>query len=478
MSEGTKSTNQLGDFRLLKKLGEGGMGTVYKARQLSMDRDVALKVLPKNLAKDKDFVERFYREARSSAKLDHPNIVRGIAVGEERGFHYFAMEFVDGDTSEKLLTEQGKLKVGDAVKIAIDIAHALDHAHSKGMVHRDIKPENILITRDGTVKLADLGLAKQTDENSSLTQTGSGFGTPYYMPPEQARNAKYVDNRSDLYALGATLYHLLTGKLPFEGETAIEILTAKEEGQHTPARRTNVEIPELLDLVIDKMMARDPKARYQTAAELVAALEKTNCASDRLSWIGGRAAGSVTRPVTTSNGKAPATRPSPDGAAESIAGTAASDQYFLRYKDKAGKLVKTSGEKHKIRDMIRRGLLGTEVECSKDVKGPFRPLMAFPEFGDIMKSRLLKAKGDELAGGGMADRFAQIDKQEARGRKMKKIKAMIGRVLSTIIVLALVAGAAWFAWTSYQESQSKKKSSGSPQTPAEGQPAPGSTPPK
>ena len=476
MSEGTKSTNQLGDFRLLKKLGEGGMGTVYKARQVSMDRDVALKVLPKNLAKDKDFVERFYREARSSAKLDHPNIVRGIAVGEEKGFHYFAMEFVDGDTCEKLLAEQGKLKVGDAVKIAIDIAQALDHAHTKGMVHRDIKPDNILITRDGTVKLADLGLAKETDENSSLTQTGSGFGTPYYMPPEQARNAKYVDNRSDIYALGATLYHLLTGKLPFEGETAIEILTAKEEGQHAPARRSNAEIPELLDLVIDKMMARDSKDRYQTAAELIAALEKTNCAADRLSWIGGRAAGSVTRPVTAPPGRAPGTKSSQD-AADTSPESPTSDQYFLRYKDKAGKLVKTSGEKHKIRDLIRSGLLGTDVECSKEAKGPFRPLMAFPEFGDLMKSRLLKEKGDQLAGGGMADRFAQIDKQEARRRKLRKIKAIVGRILSAAIVLAIVGVAAWFGWNYYQESQ-KKKSSGSPQTPAAAQPAPGATPPK
>jgi serine/threonine-protein kinase len=388
------------------------------------------------------------------------------------------MEFVDGDTCETLIAEQGKLKVGDAVKVAIDIAQALDHAHAKGMVHRDIKPENILITRDGTVKLADLGLAKETDENSSLTQTGSGFGTPYYMPPEQARNAKHVDNRSDLYALGATLYHLLTGKLPFEGETAIEILTAKEEGQHVPARRTNPEIPELLDLVIDKMMARDPKDRYQTAAELIAALGKTNCASDRLSWIGGRAAGSVTRPVVAPAGKSPAAKSSQDATADTSSESAAAEQYFLRYKDKGGKLVKTTGEKHKIRDMIRRGLLGTDVECSKDAKGPFRPLMAFPEFGDLMKSRLLKEKGDQLAGGGMADRFAKIDKQEARGRKMKQLKAKIWQVLSTIIVLALVAGAAWFAWTEYQKAQSKEKSPGSPQTPAEGQPAPDSTPAK
>src|SRR6266567_7426089 len=219
MSEAKSKVTQVGDFHLTKKLGEGGMGTVFKAHQMSMDRDVALKILPRHLAKDTSYVERFYREARASAKLDHPNIVRGIAVGEDRGYHYFAMEYIDGESSDKVLESQGKLQVGDAVKIALDVARALDHAHSKGLVHRDIKPDNIMITRQGFVKLADLGLAKAADENQGLTQTGSGFGTPYYMPPEQARNAKYVDNRSDIYALGATLYHLLTGKVPFTGDT-------------------------------------------------------------------------------------------------------------------------------------------------------------------------------------------------------------------------------------------------------------------
>jgi serine/threonine-protein kinase len=454
MSESKSSTNQLGDYRLLKKLGEGGMGTVYKARQISMDRDVALKVLSKRLAKDKNFVDRFYREARASAKLDHPNIVRGIAVSEERGFHYFAMEFIDGETCEKRLQEHGKFKVGDAVKIALDIARALEHAHSKGMVHRDIKPENILVTRDGMVKLADLGLAKETDDNNGITQTGSGFGTPYYMPPEQARNAKNVDNRSDLYALGSTLYNLLTNKLPFVGETAIEILTAKESGQHVPARRHCPEIPDILDLVIDKMMARDPKSRYQSATELISALEKTGCASDRLSWIAGATTTGQTRAPSANTVKVSAdepTRPAADAAPTT-------EQYVLRYTDKKGKLVTTTAEKHQIRDMIRRGLLGTEVECAKDAKGQFRPLMSFPQFADLMKSRLLKEKGDLIGGGSMGDKFAQIDKEEARRRKLRQLKARLARVFSAIILLALLAGAAWFAWSEYNKANAKSAS--------------------
>jgi len=460
MSEGKSSTSQLGDFRLVKRLGEGGMGTVFKARQLSMDRDVALKVLPKHLARDKDFVDRFYREARASAKLDHPNIVRGIAVGEEKGFHYFAMEFVDGETCEKILAERGKFEVGDAVKIATDIARALEHAHAKGLVHRDIKPENILITQQGAVKLADLGLAKEANENNSLTQTGSGFGTPFYMPPEQARNAKHVDQRSDLYALGATLYHLLTGKLPFVGDTAIEVLTAKEEGQHVPARRHDPTIPQILDLVIDKMMAKDPKNRYQTAVEVLHALEKTGCANERLSWISVRHGGAATRPAAT-----PAPKPVLDSRepefAEPPTPPPSGDQYVLRYKDKSGRQVKTAGDKHRIRDMIRRGLLSTDVECAKDAKSPFRPLMAFPEFSDLMKSRLLKEKGDLLSGGGMADRFAKIDKEEARRRKMRRIKAMLWRACSALLVLGLVA-AAYFAYVSYIDSQSKPAAASNP----------------
>ncbi len=452
MSEAKGKIDQVGEFRLTKKIGEGGMGTVFKAHQVSMDRDVALKVLPKHLAKNPGFVDRFYREARASAKLDHPNIVRGIAVGEDKGYHYFAMEFIDGESVDKRL-EHGKLAVGDAVKIAIDVARALDHAHTKGMVHRDIKPDNIMITRAGQVKLADLGLAKSTDEDSGLTQTGSGFGTPYYMPPEQALNAKYVDNRSDIYALGATLYHLVTGQVAYNGETAVEVLTAKKEGKHAPARRLNPDVPDLLDLIIDKMMHADPKARYQNAAEVIVALEKTECANEKLSWIGGGA-----RPDASN------AAPRGPTATKSAAASAADDdtsviQYYLQYNDRKGNVVKTMAEKHKVRDMIRKGLLGTEVEGSKDgPKGPFRPLMAFPEFSDLMKARFVKEKADEAAGGGMADRYAAIDKQELRGRQKRHLQSLIIRIGGWIVAAGLLGVGAWFAWTEFQKSQAKQKS--------------------
>ncbi len=448
MPEAKSSNNQVGDFLLTKKLGEGGMGAVYRARQLSMERDVALKVLPKYLAKDPSYVERFYREARASARLDHPNIVRGIAVGEDKGYHYFAMEFVDGESCDKLLKSRGRLGVGDAVRIALDVARALGHAHAKGLVHRDIKPENIMITQDGVVKLADLGLAKASDEVSSLTKTGSGFGTPYYMPPEQARNAKYVDNRSDIYALGATLYHLITGQVPFTGETAIEVLTAKEEDRHTPARRLAADVPETLDLAIDKMMARDPRARYQTAAEVIAALEKTGCASRKLSLDGGPAGLAVTRPVAAPPA-APVTRDDDSGE------TATATRYVVKYRDRTGKPVKVTADKHQVRDLIRRGGFGTDAEAAKSPDGPFRPLLSFPEFAEQMKSRLIKEKGDEALGGGMADKFAEIDKQDQRRRRMRRLQAILIRAITSLGIIGVLAAGAYFGWKLYQERQQK-----------------------
>jgi eukaryotic-like serine/threonine-protein kinase len=216
-------------------------------------------------------------------------------------------------------------------------------------------------------------------------------------------------------------------------------------------------------LVIDKMMARDPKSRYQSATELITALEKTGCAVARLSWIGGRNSNPGTRAVKTIAAKPAETETQP--ATLSEASLPAADQYILRYKDKKGKLVKTTTEKHQIRDMIRRGLLGTDVECTKDSKGQFRPLMSFPEFAVLMKSRLLKEKGDMLAGGGMGDKFAQIDKEEARRRKMRRIKAMVWRVLTPMVVIALLAVAAWFGWREYQNTQSQSKADNSSVTP-------------
>jgi hypothetical protein len=200
----TEEQSVLGDYRLLRRLGEGGMGAVYLGYNEKTDRRVAIKVLPTQQAVNQAAVDRFYREAKSGRLLNHPNIVRLIDCGQDAATakHYLILEYVDGPSAQALLERFGRLAVGDAVHIVLDVARALEHAHSRNVVHRDIKPANILLTQSGLAKLADLGLAKRTDETSHLTAARQGFGTPYYMPYEQAMNAKYADGRSDIYEIG------------------------------------------------------------------------------------------------------------------------------------------------------------------------------------------------------------------------------------------------------------------------------------
>jgi serine/threonine protein kinase len=283
------------DFRIVAKLGEGGMGVVYKAHQLSMDRDVALKILPAHLAQNGEFVERFQKEARMSAKLHHPNIVSGIAVGEENGLHYFAMEYVDGENLDQWRQRLNRLSVGDAVRVCADVARALDHANARGVLHRDIKPANIMISHERTVKLADLGLAK-VEGDDGQTQVGEMAGTLAFMAPEQGRNAKAADHRCDLYALGTTLYVLLTGKKPFTATTPIEWVEAKERGTCPPPSQHNPEVPAVLDRIVAKLLAPEPRRRYQTASELIADLEATHLINSKL-YLDGRTTEAETVPA-------------------------------------------------------------------------------------------------------------------------------------------------------------------------------------
>ncbi len=232
----------LGEFEIRKRLGKGGMGEVFLASQTSLQRAVALKVLSKELTNVPMCVDRFIHEARSMAKLDHPNIVTVYAVGSDKGRHYVAIEYINGRSVQDWMDEKGALEVSDAVFIIKHCLYGLNHAHEKNLIHRDIKPDNILITNKGSAKLADFGLAKALDEDVSMTQSGHGLGTPIYMPPEQERNAKHADKRSDLYAMGATLYHMLTNQIPFLGETAAEISIAKEKGNFKSSRLINSKI--------------------------------------------------------------------------------------------------------------------------------------------------------------------------------------------------------------------------------------------
>ncbi len=248
---------QIGPYRILRLLGQGGMGAVYLGFDGKENRQVAIKILSAEQAPKQNVLRRFQMEGRHGAMLIHPNIVRSFDMGQDPDteLHYIVLEYVDGPSAHDLLDRAGKLPIGDAVHIILDIARALEHAHKNRIIHRDIKPGNILLASSGLAKLSDLGLAKHRDNAANLTHVSQGIGTPYYMPYEQAMNAKTADERSDIYALGATLYHLVTGVVPFNGDSTLEIVEKKDRGIYPPAHSLNADVPAILDDIIAKTLA-------------------------------------------------------------------------------------------------------------------------------------------------------------------------------------------------------------------------------
>jgi len=269
-------------YELIGKLGEGGMGSVFLARQVSLDRRVAVKVLHQQFARDQGYLERFMREAKLVARLDHPNVVRALDAGESGGFYYLTMEYVEGRSLQQAIEEQDRLPEAEALGIAAQILKALEFADGRGIVHRDIKPDNILIDAVGTAKLADLGLAREAGGHTDLTQSGTMMGTPHYMSPEQAEGKRDLDVRSDIYSLGATLFRAVTGKPPFEGQTAAVIVARRLAEPPPEAGAVNPEVSPECSGMIRRMMSRDRNLRHQTPAavltEIAAILEKSGSA--------------------------------------------------------------------------------------------------------------------------------------------------------------------------------------------------------
>lgn len=256
------------DYELLDRVGAGAMGTVFKARHKKLNRIVAVKILKPSLARDKRYVERLRREARIVASLSHAHIVTGYDLGEEGGYHFFVMEFVEGKSLRQLLTEWGMFSEDYVIRVARETAMALDHAYQRDVIHRDIKPGNILIDEAGRVKLTDMGLAKGPAD-LTLTRDGATVGTPMYISPEQARNPQDVDVRSDLYSLGATLYHMATGVPPFSGDTMAQLITNVLNENVVPPDEANSAVSSGMSLVIRKLLAKNLTVRYQTPRELL-----------------------------------------------------------------------------------------------------------------------------------------------------------------------------------------------------------------
>jgi eukaryotic-like serine/threonine-protein kinase len=267
-SEGGMLVNkQIGGYKLVRRIGEGGMGEVYLAEQLTMHRTVALKILHNKWADDEEFRKRFLLEARAAGKLNHQNLIQVYDVNKYQGKYYFSMEFIDGVTGEDLIRHEGALPVEKVIDICMQVCQALKYLANHNIVHRDIKPANIMVTKDGTVKLGDFGFI-QSVWDAELMQEGTTIGTPDYISPEQARGERNLDVRSDIYSLGASLFHMLTGKTLFQGSCS-KVMRDHIETEPPKLDDLRKDLPKDLKRILGKMTAKQPIDRYQTPDEVI-----------------------------------------------------------------------------------------------------------------------------------------------------------------------------------------------------------------
>jgi putative serine/threonine-protein kinase prkC len=255
-------------YRILSKIGVGGMADVYKGEDTLLGRPVAIKILHANFASDDEFVSRFKREAQAAGKLNHPNIVNMYDVGYDQDMHYIIMEYVDGETLKEYIIRHHRLSIDEAVKITISIGEGLEHAHAMGIVHCDIKPHNVIITNTGRVKVTDFGIARAMNSTNTVMYTNSIMGSAHYLSPEQA-SGKSVDGNTDIYSLGVVLYEMLTGKVPFEGDTPIAVALKHVREKVIPPTRYNPSIPPLLESVVLKALAKNPADRFESISEMM-----------------------------------------------------------------------------------------------------------------------------------------------------------------------------------------------------------------
>ena len=258
-------------YKILEKVGSGGMASVYKAQDILLVRIVAVKILHSKYASDHDFVVRFRQEAQAAAKLSQPNIVNIYDVGYDENAHYIVMEYVRGETLKDYIEKHGHLPINTSIQISFDIGEALEHAHANGIVHCDIKPHNILVTETGRIKVADFGIARAINSSSSTKDEKSVLGSVHYFSPEQASGGK-IDERTDIYSLGVVMYEMMTGVVPFEGDTAISVALQHVQNDIPLPTKYNRRIPQLVERVILKAMAKNPDDRFQTISEMMSEL--------------------------------------------------------------------------------------------------------------------------------------------------------------------------------------------------------------
>jgi serine/threonine protein kinase len=353
----TPVPTQLGNYDIVSKIAEGGMGTVYKARNRATGQIVALKVIAPATAKNPVLLQRFEREFLAAKVLDHPNVVKALDYCGALPHPFIVMEFVDGMSVGQRIELKGAYPEAEAVRIIKQVCDGLQGAHKQGLVHRDVKPDNILVTRDGVAKLTDMGLVKDLEGDLNLTRTGRGLGTPHYMAPEQFRNAKSVDVRGDIYSLGATLYAMVTGLVPFGNASPLDCWMKKIRNEFASPKELNPAVSERVDWAIRRAMSAEPGQRPASCREFMEDLTGQSRAT----------------PVAV----APAAAPAP-----------ALDVWYLVYRDENSQPHTVKGSTEGIRKALRERLLGdpSGILVSRTKHGQFVPLRSTPEFRDLVVS--------------------------------------------------------------------------------------------
>lgn len=350
----------LGNYVILDKIGQGGMGYVYKAQHKRMERTVAVKILPAHVSRQKDALERFHREVVAAARLSHPNIVTAHDADEAEGVHFLVMEYVEGTDLAQLVRSKGTLSVDKALDYVLQVANGLKYAHEEGVVHRDIKPSNLLLDQHGTIKILDMGLARFERElqesigDQSLTQDGQLMGTIDYMAPEQALDTHHADAQADIYSLGCTLHYLLTGQPAFQGQTMATKILAHRDHPIPSLRDRRSDVPEALDRIFQQMLAKHPENRQRSMAQVISEMEN-GCdlgqeLRDTTAMSSGSMGGTSTLPCSSNGSDVPVTPP-PDDATSDSSKSTPSD--WLRQKlPELPTMLRANGKRSKRRDVL------------------------------------------------------------------------------------------------------------------------------
>ncbi|QVL31069.1 serine/threonine protein kinase [Telmatocola sphagniphila] len=360
----TRPLQGIGNYDLLNKIAEGGMGAVYKGRHRESGQIVAIKIIPPATAKNPVLLQRFKTEYEAAKQLDHPNIVKAIEYDASGPNPFLVMEFVDGESLGNLIEREGPIPEDLAVRIIAQVCQGLHRAHKQKLIHRDVKPDNVMLTSDYTAKLTDLGLVKEVDGDLNLTKTGRGLGTPHFMAPEQFRNAKHADVRCDIYSIGATLYMMVTGEVPFGKVGPLDCWMKKIRNDFTPPRELKPDLSDRVDWAIRRAMSGDPDQRPATCREFV----------EDLTGL-------------TIRAKAPQQAVNPN--AQTIETPTTSNlPWYLVYKDDTGETHTVKGTTDGIRKALKEGLLGdaVNIRACQSKQGPFKYLKDHPEFRDLVIS--------------------------------------------------------------------------------------------